>query len=222
MSQHHYNAPRPAFGKMQGAGVAMPRARMATPAWNAPSGGPQAAAAVAVPQVPQYADIVGDAFTGRSSHGGSATGRPVKFLRFVSGFIDVFVLGLIAFVLIFLQVSTGAADAEIAGDGKVQFFIIFGIICFGYGLVMEASALQGTIGKILTGTIVVNRDGERLSFGQSLGRNLGKILSGCVPAYIPYLMVFWTQNNQTLHDIMSGTHVYRRGDVPQSYSETFA
>ncbi len=223
MSQHHFNAPKPAFGRMQGAGVAMPRHGVATPAWNAPSGAPQAAvAATAVPQVPNYADIVGDAFTGRSSHSDGSTERPVKGLRFLSGIIDFIAIVIIGAVIIFMQVGTGAASADIAGDGMVEFYLIFALACFAYGFLLEASPLQGTLGKVVTGTVIVNKDGSRMSVGKALGRNLAKAFSTLVPFYIPYMMVLWTQQHQAMHDKMAGTLVYKKGDVPNGYAETFA
>jgi len=219
MSQHHYNAPKPAFGKMQGTGVAMPRARVAPPAWSTHNGASQAAASVAVPQAPNYADIVGDAFTGRSNYGGDSAGKPVKGLRFLSGIIDFIVIMVFAGIL---GVIMGLTPENMNGGTIGKFYFNFAIICFIYGFGMEASTCRGTVGKVMTGTVIVNKDGSPMSIGKALGRNLAKGVSMCVPFYIPYLMVLWTRQNQSLHDLMAGTLVYKKGDVPQSYAETFA
>jgi len=76
-----------------------------------------------------------------------------------------------------------------------------------YGIVMEAF-FQGTVGKLATGTVVVNEDGSAMSFGKVVARNFAKFISLIVPLGIAYFMVLWTKNNQTLHDMIAGTFVY--------------
>ena len=83
---------------------------------------------------------------------------------------------------------------------------------------MESSSVQGTVGKLATGTVVVNYDGQRMSFGQAVKRNLAKNISFIVPLYIGYLMVLFTKKNQSLHDKIADTLVYRKGEGPQSYA----
>jgi len=52
----------------------------------------------------------------------------------------------------------------------------------------------------------VNKYGDRVSFLQAFGRNLGKILSGLI-LYIGFFMAIWTDKKQTLHDQMANTYV---------------
>ena len=148
--------------------------------------------------------------------------RPVKGLRFLSGFIDLVVIIILLFVVMIAMLATGIIEAGSNGEGDLLFFVIWAAASFSYGLFMEASHFQGTLGKILTGTVIVNKNGGRISFGQALGRNFGKWLTYIVPFWIGYLMVFFTEKGQSLHDLMAGTLVYKKGDIPQSYAETFS
>ncbi len=155
---------------------------------------------------------------------GENTGRPVKGLRFVSGLIDLVVVFMVLIVLSILFAATGAfVGGEDLSDGAAT-LVLFGYVgvCFAYGLFMESSRFQGTIGKILTGTVIVNKQGGRISFGQALGRNFGKWLTYFIPFFIGYFMVLFTEKGQSLHDLMAGTLVYKKGDVPQTYAETFS
>ena len=212
-----------AFGKLQGApirGRAVPqRAANVT-----------TAAVYEAPRPSNYDDIVGNAFQGgyhaESYEGMGTYATPVVGLRFVSCIIDfVILMVLTIFVGAFFSIFTGGGNASVdpAAATGITITIFFAIITlwFGYGIVLEASRFQGTFGKVLTGTVVVNKDGSALSFGQVIGRNFGKILSGLMPFYIPYFMVFFTENNQSLHDLMCGSYVYRKSDLSRSSGHVF-
>jgi hypothetical protein len=57
---------------------------------------------------------------------------------------------------------------------------------------------------------VVRSDGERLSFGRSLGRELAKYLSS-IPLMIGFLLAAFTARKQALHDMVASTVVVREG-----------
>jgi|GEM_PF-5604117 len=150
-------------------------------------------------------------------------GRPVKGLRFVSGFVDSIVMGILFLLMVFLFADPNVTTA--AGNQAESYRIVAMMIipAMLYGILLEASPLQGTLGKIVTGTVVTDMNGDRISIGRAVGRNLGKLLSGIVPFYIPYWMVLFTENNQSLHDKMAGTLVFKRGEGPYLYtSQVFA
>jgi len=155
---------------------------------------------------------------------GHSTGRPVKGLRFLSGLIDLVLVILLYFVLMIIFAAMGMFIGGEALSDAASMLVLFSYVgvCFAYGLLMESSRFQGTLGKILTGTVIVNKEGGRISFGQALGRNFGKWLTYLIPLMIGYLMVLFTEKGQSLHDMMAGTLVYKKGDVPQTYAETFS
>ena len=71
-----------------------------------------------------------------------------------------------------------------------------------YGIVMDASRLQGTCGKRLMGLQVVDEAGARLSLAQALGRNTGKILSA-LPIFLGFMWIGWSKTKQGWHDRMA-------------------
>jgi uncharacterized RDD family membrane protein YckC len=78
-----------------------------------------------------------------------------------------------------------------------------------YCAVMEATALRGTLGKLLLGIEVVNSDGSALSFSQAAKRNLLKILSFLVCG-LGCLWIAWSPKKQSWHDMLAGTFVVKR------------
>jgi len=218
MSVRSYNTSKSAFGKVQGV---QPRAHA-----RANSGWSQAASTSSQYAAPQasdyshssdYSDIIGNAFQGDNYLGGHVA--PVKGLRFVSALIDFTILS-VATVLLLLV--SGAIAVRGPGSGATgMFYILLFILWLGYGIVLEASKHQGTFGKVLTGTVIVNVNGSALSFGQVIGRNLGKLISACSPFYIAYTMAFFTKKSQSLHDFMCGSVVYKKSDLPNLSGSVF-
>jgi uncharacterized RDD family membrane protein YckC len=99
----------------------------------------------------------------------------------------------------------------IAGDGGVIVAYILGTIgVFVYFAAMESSTSQATIGKIALGIQVTDLQGNRISFGKALGRNLAKILSALI-LYIGFIMAAFTARKQALHDMIAGTLVVKKG-----------
>jgi uncharacterized RDD family membrane protein YckC len=75
-----------------------------------------------------------------------------------------------------------------------------------YCIFMESSVHQGTFGKKVMGIKVVNKEGARLTFLQSLHRNSCKTLSYIVN-FLGFAWILVDKNKQGLHDNMCGTLV---------------
>ena len=97
------------------------------------------------------------------------------------------------------------SDSFIIGS-VFMYFLGIPLIGILYQSIFECSKYQGTPGKIAVKIKVVNKHGDRVSFLQAFGRNLGKILSGLI-LYIGFFMAIWTDKKQTLHDQMANTYV---------------
>jgi uncharacterized RDD family membrane protein YckC len=126
--------------------------------------------------------------------------------RFVAYVIDNILLsvifGLLALVL-----------GGIAGDGGVIGAYALGAIGWlVYYAAMESSSNQATVGKIALGIQVTDLEGNRISFGKALGRNLAKILSALI-FYIGFIMAAFTAKKQALHDMIAGTLVVKKGST---------
>lgn len=93
------------------------------------------------------------------------------------------------------------------------FNILFLIVFILYPASMESSSIQGTLGKMVMGIKVVDKNGRRLRFWHAVARNLGKLLSALI-AYFGFFMAAFTQHRQALHDIMASTFVVNNSYQP--------
>lgn len=89
----------------------------------------------------------------------------------------------------------------------LQFTAPYFLLSIPYYTLLESSARQATLGKMVVGLKVGDSQGHRISLPNSLGRCLAAYLS-TVPLYIGYFMVIWTTRKQALHDKLAGTTVF--------------
>lgn len=129
--------------------------------------------------------------------------------RFAAYYIDAIVIT-VATLLILLpfMFMFNETLAMIGGVVAVVFYL-------AYFPVMHSTALQATVGKLLLGVKVTDRDGNRISIGRSLGRFLGMFfVSSLLTLGVGYLIAGVTERRQALHDMIAGTLVVRRGATP--------
>lgn len=77
-----------------------------------------------------------------------------------------------------------------------------------YTTIMEASARQGSWGKVLMGLKVCDEQGIPISFTRSVIRNLSKIISTGTLGF-GYIIGFFDRRQQCLHDRIAGTLVIK-------------
>ena len=77
-----------------------------------------------------------------------------------------------------------------------------------YYTIMESSARQATVGKIVAGLKVTDAMGRRLTWGRSNLRYWGRWISG-FPACTGFLLPLITAKKQTLHDMIARTVVIK-------------
>lgn len=152
--------------------------------------------------------------------------------RFVAYLIDEVIMGIIGIVflvpLLFLVFVTAFHDGEYEkyvyssvdlGDkfsryiSPTEFIIILSailifvllmtIIKWLYYALMESSAKQATLGKMVLNLTVTDMEGRRVTFMRATGRYFGKIISGLILS-IGFIMAAFTEKKQTLHDILAG------------------
>lgn len=78
-----------------------------------------------------------------------------------------------------------------------------------YYALMESSKYQATLGKIVMGIRVVNKDGRGIDFSKALLRNLSKLLSAFILG-IGYIMMIFDDRKQGLHDKIADTFVVKQ------------
>ena len=127
------------------------------------------------------------------------------FKRTAAYIIDTVIYGIISYAIAFtlgmLLALTTSANPDGLGFSAISTLITLG--CYlTYYVGTESSAWQATIGKKLFGLRVTDENGQRISFWRSLGRNVSMLVS-TLTLCIGYLMCFWTEKKQCLHDKMA-------------------
>ncbi len=126
--------------------------------------------------------------------------RPVDSLssplRLVHCFVDIFAISLI-------QIPIGLIG--VFETSMVSDFLPL-IVYFGYYVVMEFY-FQRTVGKYLTGSLVVNEYGERPDFKTICVRTLTRIIP------IDPFSVLWTNDERPWHDKWTKTYVVSKDEL---------
>ena len=141
--------------------------------------------------------------------------------RFIAFLIDAIILTVVSMILFGILGTVGFMGASsvetsdsagvmaaMAGAGLlIQVLSI--ALQIGYFTYFESSERQGTIGKTAMGLIVADENGNRLDTQKALIRNIMRLVSSFI-CLIGYLMAFFTDKKQTLHDIVAKTNVYTK------------
>ena len=83
------------------------------------------------------------------------------------------------------------------------------LITWFYYALMQSSARQATVGKMVLGLKVTDINGDRLTFARASLRYFSKILSNLF-LMIGYIMAGFTEKKQALHDMIANTYVVRK------------
>ncbi len=133
-------------------------------------------------------------------------GKGRRFLGFVIDYAAWMSFAFVFIVVAQVVMAMTSGDVEDMPEdtpGSELLYQVLGMLfMFFYYMVFEGF-FSRTIGKFVTGTIVVNRDGYPPSFGQIVGRTLGR--------FIPLdPFSFLASRARGWHDSVSGTYVVRR------------
>lgn len=128
--------------------------------------------------------------------------------RLLASVLDWFILFGVFVVIAFIVVLLFIQDKE---TRIVVSFSILGAIPLAkviYHIVMESSAKQATYGKQMLRIRVVDLNGDRISTGMAISRNLLKLLS-TLPFCLGYVIAFFNKKQQCLHDMLANTLVIK-------------
>jgi uncharacterized RDD family membrane protein YckC len=117
------------------------------------------------------------------------------WLRFAAWLTDVVIFVVVGFLLYTLLEFAGLLIAY-AG------YLV-------YSSVLEGSSYNATFGKFLVGLRVTDLDGARLSWFRAAGRGAARLVSTAVFPF-GHLIVAFTDQKQTLHDLLASTLVVER------------
>lgn len=137
-------------------------------------------------------------------------------VRFFAVFIDGLVMGVLAFILVFVfgLFATGAGQTDsgfvqtmagIFGTIIYMILILFQFLYYGYFW----STNGQSPGKKLMGVMVVQKDGGSMSFVKAgLRGTLGYWISGLIFG-LGFIWAIFDADNETWHDKIFGTRVVR-------------
>ena len=131
--------------------------------------------------------------------------------RFVALVIDGIILYIFQAIITFvvsLAIGGTAANEEAIGAVASISVVIIIVIYWLYYAIQESSPKQATIGKQAMGLVVTDMNGEKVSFPKASIRFLSRSLSGIL--LIGYIMAFFTEKKQALHDMLAGTLVLQK------------
>ena len=126
------------------------------------------------------------------------------WIRVLAYFIDTVIL-ITALSPVLFILSLIALEIELNFRLPDIFSLVASWIYFS---VLDSSSWQASVGKKAVGLKVVDKNGDRISFGRATGRHFAKIISG-LTIFIGYMMVGWTKRKEGLHDKIAGTLVIR-------------
>jgi len=113
--------------------------------------------------------------------------------RFLALFIDGFALSAIGGIFACLF-------------GYLEYLLFSWAIWFLYYWLFEGSSWNATLGKRAVGIIVVDANGNGISYSTAFLRTFGKFISSAI-FLIGYLMAAFSDTSQALHDKMANTYV---------------
>ncbi len=122
--------------------------------------------------------------------------------------VPVFIVGLIIQIIAPATVTQTNAQA-ILGSALGLLVLAAVIGSWLYFAYFESSENQATPGKMVFGLKVTDLNGNRISFGKATGRYWAKMISA-IPFGLGFIMPFFTQKKQALHDILVGTLVFKK------------
>jgi len=168
------------------------------------------------------------------------TRRPVGYggfwRRVAAVFIDLFLMAPVFFLVkdyLILPASPEEQHAfyELASDrlttaeyqqvqlAFLQFIAALSMVLFAilapYYIVMESSALQGTLGKRALGLRVTDMNGRRIRLGRAIVRYLVRPLSS-QPFQVGFILAGITPKKQALHDFIARTLVVMPGRAEEA------
>lgn len=149
------------------------------------------------------------------------------WIRFLAFLIDGVVINTIMWVLILPMLGTlGLSIASLDDMNNIDFYdeeaigifvlsvvpalvTVNLLITWMYYALLQSGSRQATVGKMALGIIVIDVNGNRITFARASLRYFSKIISSFI-MMIGYIMAAFTAKKQALHDIIANTYVVKK------------
>lgn len=120
--------------------------------------------------------------------------------RFVASVIDSIIVSLSLAIIGYILVLCFGLAAFVAVP------IVSVVVSWLYYILMEGGSWHATLGKRMMGLYVADANGNGITYSTAILRLIGKMLSGLILG-IGYLMAFFNEQKQGLHDMIAKTYV---------------
>lgn len=132
------------------------------------------------------------------------------FKRFLAHVIDSIIIYCFLKVIYWcLKLFSNVNAENVIDTENIMLIALYGagffLIDAPYEILSYCSKYQATIGKRVVGIVVLDVNGERISFMRAVLRFLATFPSAI--SLVGYLMVLFTRKKQTMHDMLAGTVV---------------
>jgi uncharacterized RDD family membrane protein YckC len=135
-------------------------------------------------------------------------------LRFVAVLLDAVIVLLPLEIVVGLLAGGGYAErgdsyanAGVTLEGRAMLWLV--MVAVGYYVICEA-ATGATLGKKMVGIRVVGEDGEHITFGAAVVRNLLRLVDALFFYFVGFLFALLSNRGQRLGDRAAHTIVVRR------------
>lgn len=133
-----------------------------------------------------------------------------RFVALVIDSIILYIVGFIISLILSFVINALGVDSENSISAALGLNSVVGLIIgWLYYAIQESSRSQATIGKQAMGLVVTDINGEKISFVKATIRHFSKILSALL-LLIGYIIAFFTEKKQALHDLIAGTVVLQK------------
>jgi len=135
---------------------------------------------------------------------------PAGFWRRLAAGVADFVLCFALYVLLYMGTIQllDYLDSDLMFDIFWEVIPGFFIFLFLFTLIMEVTPLRATVGKLIFGLRIFDRNGNRAGMVRVLLRHLSELLT-LLTAGIGFIMVAFRQDRRSLHDLLTGCSVMR-------------
>lgn len=124
--------------------------------------------------------------------------------RILGGIIDIVVIVIFVIIWSFIFGTNIAGVQTVSGIPALAEFLVIIL----YYIVLDATTGK-TIGKYIVKTKVVNAQGGKISWGQSIGRNLMRIIDGLFVYLVALIAIAASKDKQRLGDMVAKTYVVK-------------
>jgi uncharacterized RDD family membrane protein YckC len=136
-----------------------------------------------------------------------------RLLAFLIDYVIISVLLTILFIMaiqfgLTIKIPTVDDIMKFSFIERLRVMSVIYIALIIYNSAGEASSMEGSFGKKLCRLVVVNIDGERLSYPKALLRSVGKAVSFFING-LGFLTVFFSEHRQALHDYLAKSYVVK-------------